>query len=87
VGVEQGGFVIDALVNESAEMDVVIYDKSLGTVFNTIEGERYFPCETVIAVGEVKTNVDFNATLTDALEKVRSVKRLDRSNEGKIIRL
>jgi hypothetical protein len=83
VGVEQGGFVIDAHGNESAEMDVVIYDKSLGTVFNAVEGERYFPCETVIAVGEVKTNVDSNATLTDALEKLRSVKELDRLNKGK----
>lgn len=83
VGVEQGGFVIDALGNESAEMDVVIYDKSVGTVFNTIEGEKHFPCETVIAVGEVKTNVDSNATLTDALEKIKSVKSLDRSNRGK----
>jgi hypothetical protein len=83
VGVEQGGFVVDAHGNESAEMDVVLYDKSLGTVFNAVEGEKYFPCETVIAVGEVKTNVDSNATLTDALEKVRSVKGLDRSNEGK----
>jgi hypothetical protein len=44
VGVEQGGFIIDAHGNESAEMDVVIYDKSLGTVFNAIEGEKYFPC-------------------------------------------
>jgi hypothetical protein len=83
VGVEQGGFVIDAHGNESAEMDVVIYDKTLGTVFNAIEGERYFPCETVIAVGDVKTNVASNNTLTDALEKIRSVKRLDRSNSGK----
>lgn len=82
VGVEQGGFVIDALGNESAEIDVVIYDKSVGTVFNVIEGEKYFPCETVIAVGEVKTNVDSNATLTDALEKLKSVKSLDRSNRG-----
>ena len=82
VGVEQGGFVIDALGNESAEMDVVVYDRSVGTVFNVIEGEKYFPCETVIAVGEVKSNVDSNATLTDALEKIRSVKSLDRSNRG-----
>jgi hypothetical protein len=83
VGVEQGGFVVDAHGNQSVEMDVVIYDKSLGTVFNAIESEKYFPCETVIAVGEVKTNVNSNATLTDALEKVRSAKSLDRSNEGK----
>jgi hypothetical protein len=69
VGVEQGGFVVDAHGNESAEMDVVINDKSLGTVFNAVKGERYFPCETVIAVGEVKTNVDSNTTLTDALKR------------------
>jgi len=45
VGVEQGGFVVDARGNESAEMDIVIYDKTLGTVFNAIEGERYFPAK------------------------------------------
>jgi hypothetical protein len=82
VGVEQGGFVIDGLGNESAEMDVVIHDRTVGTVFGAIEGEKYFPCETVIAVGEVKTNIDSNATLTDALEKLKSAKSLDRSNRG-----
>jgi hypothetical protein len=56
VGVEQGGFLIGAHGNESAEMDVAICDGSLGIVFNATEGEKYFPCETVIAVGEVKTS-------------------------------
>jgi len=37
----------------------------------------------VIAVGEVKTSVNSNARLTDALEKIRSAKKLDRSNRGR----
>jgi len=44
---------------------------------------KYFPCEVVLAVGEVKANIDSKRELEDALDKIRSVKELDRSNRGK----
>jgi hypothetical protein len=80
VGVSRG-IVIDAHGAESRQQDVVIYDRTVGTVFE-INSIRHFPCESVIAVGEVKANITSVATLTDALEKIRSVKTLDRSNGG-----
>lgn len=76
------GFVIDAQGRESKQMDLVIYDKTVATVFD-INGVKYFPCEIVIAVGEVKSNIDSKKDLEDALDKIKSVKELDRSNQSK----
>jgi hypothetical protein len=81
VGLDSG-FVIDAQGRESKQIDVVIYDKTNATVFD-INGIKYFPCEVVIAVGEVKSDIDSKKDLEDALNKIRSVKELDRSNQGK----
>lgn len=81
VGIDRG-FVIDALGGESKQMDMIIYDKTVGVVFE-ISGVKYFPCETVLAVGEVKSDITSRDKLQDALEKIRSVKELDRSNRGR----
>ena len=80
VGVDRG-FVIDALGNESKQIDIVIYDKTVGTIFE-VSGTKYFPCETVIAVGEVKSDIKSSAKLLDSLNKIQSVKTLDRTNKG-----
>lgn len=80
VGIDRG-FVIDALGQESKQIDIVIYDQTVATVFEA-SGVKYFPCETVLAVGEVKSDVVSTVTLGDALDKIRSVKALDRSNRG-----
>ncbi len=76
------GFVIDALGGESKQIDVVIYDKTVGTIFEVAE-VKFFPCESVIAVGEVKSDIASSEKLADALEKISSVKALDRSNRKK----
>jgi len=81
VGIDQG-FIIDAQGQESRQIDIVIYDKTIATVFD-VNGIKYFPCETVIAAGEVKSNIDSQKELEDALNKIKSVKELDRSNQGK----
>ena len=80
VGVDRG-FVIDARGGQSKQLDVVIYDRTVGTVFQ-ISNVKYFPCEVVLAVGEVKSDVGSSEKLTDALEKLKSAKALDRSNKG-----
>lgn len=76
------GFVFDAQGQESRQIDIVIFDKTVATIFD-VEGINYFPCEAVIAVGEVKSDIDSRDKLRDALEKIMSVKKLDRSNKGK----
>ncbi len=81
VGVDRG-FVLDVHGGESKQIDVVLYDKTVGTVFE-VSGAKYFPCETVIAVGEVKSDILSNKKLQDALDKIKSVKELDRANNGR----
>lgn len=81
VGIDSG-FVIDTQGRESKQIDIVIYDKNNATFFEVNE-IKYFPCEVVIAVGEVKSNIDSRKKLEDAFNKIKSVKELDRSNRGK----
>ncbi|MDA0130693.1 hypothetical protein OH458_21755 [Vibrio sp. MarTm2] len=71
-GVSQG-FIIgqDGIV--SHQCDVIIYHKQYSPYFHTPEGQRFFPIECVIAVGEVKSKVN-GAILDDALQKLSCVK-------------
>lgn len=80
VGVDRG-IVIDAHGQESKQQDIVIFDRGVGTIFE-INSIKHFPCESVIAVGEVKADIGSTERLQDALEKIRSAKALDRSNQG-----
>lgn len=78
----KSGFVFDYKGNPSQQIDIIIYDRFIAPKFKII-GERYFfPCESVIAVGEVKTNLT-KQKLQDAVLKISSVKRLDRTAGGK----
>lgn len=76
------GFVIDTNGNESKQIDVIIYDRNYGSFF-TIGGAKFFPCEIVMAVGEVKSDISSTAKLIDALNKIKSAKVLDRYHGGK----
>jgi hypothetical protein len=80
VGIDHG-FIIDALGQESRELDIVIYDNTVCTIFE-VNNVKYFPCEAVLAVGEVKSEIDSNSKLNDALGKIKSAKILDRTNRG-----
>lgn len=78
------GFVIDSAWEESLQIDVVIYDKNYTPVFEIVEGKRFFPCETVVAVGEVKSAIN-NDELEDSFNKIESVKERDRFGEPRVV--
>lgn len=71
------GFVIDSDGGTSRQADVVPYEKDICSVFtvNDTPETIYYPCEGVIAVGEIKSAID-NKTLADAFEKAESVKQV-----------
>ena len=75
------GCVIDSLGSTSKQQDVVLFEKHLCPVFsiNQTPDTTYYPCEGVIAVGEVKSGLDRKG-LEDAFAKIRSVKQLERFN-------
>ncbi len=80
VGIGVGsGCVIDSFGGTSKQQDVVLYEKAFCPIFSVNETPEatYYPCEGVIAVGEVKSTVT-GKELTDIFEKIHSVKVLKR---------
>jgi hypothetical protein len=73
------GCVIDSYGNTSNQIDIIIYEKHLCPVFsiNNTPESTYFPCEGVIAAGEVKSTLDRHE-LEDIFKKINSVKSLRR---------
>ncbi len=73
------GFVIDSYGETSRQQDVILYERDICPVFsvNRTPQTTYYPCEGVIAIGEIKSSLDGDS-LRDAFEKVASVKRLRR---------
>lgn len=73
------GFVIDSYGGTSRQQDVILYERDICPVFsvNQTPQTTYYPCEGVIAVGEVKSLLEASS-VQDAFEKMASVKRLRR---------
>lgn len=73
------GCVIDSHGNASQQIDVILYERDICPVFsvNNTPETTYYPCEGVIAVGEIKSSLN-TATLEDSFAKIASVKRLRR---------
>ena len=73
------GFVIDSYGATSSQTDLVLYERDICPVFsiNETPGTTYYPCEGVIAVGQVKSTLT-KKLLEDEFKKIASVKRLRR---------
>ena len=75
------GFVIDSFGNVSSQCDIIIYEKDLCLKFNTEdENNCYYNCESVIAVGEVKSNLN-KKDLEDSINKFKKIRNLKRRLE------
>lgn len=79
------GFAFDATGRTSEQLDIVIADSQICPHFEAPGGIRFFPCESVVAVGQVKSALTKRQQLKDALANLESVKSLDRSANGKAI--
>lgn len=75
------GFVIDGQGGVSRQIDLVVYRRNYHPVFQ-IGGIKYFMIESVAAVIENKASIASRDVFKAALENIRSVKVLDRSNGG-----
>ena len=69
------GCVIDSEGNASGQMDVVLYERQFCPVFKVAEDISYYPCESVIAVGSIKSTIG-KKELGDIYRNVASVRRL-----------
>lgn len=73
------GVVIDAYRSRSNQQDIVIYERDYCPTYsvNGTPEATYYPVETIMATGEVKSVVS-KSVLMDALNKIKSVKDLRR---------
>ena len=69
------GFVVNALGEISGQIDLIIYDPSLTPPLESKNRQKFFPVETVIAAGEVKSDVNRDQ-FTDALIRISKVKEI-----------
>lgn len=74
LGIDQG-FLINSFDEISNQCDIVIYDGNHTPFIKSNELQRFYPVETVCAVGEVKSILDF-ATLKNACEKLYETKKM-----------
>ena len=76
------GCVVDSYGKTSRQMGIVLYERDICPVFrvNDTPEATYFPCEGVVAVGEIKAAID-GPKLEDSFEKIASVKVLRRHRE------
>lgn len=80
------GFVIDSTGAISKQIDIVVYRTQYHPVFE-VSGVKHFMVESVAAVFENKARIASTDELINALDNIRSVKRLDRSGNGQNHRL
>ncbi len=69
------GFIITSSGRISSQCDIVIYDKSVTPLIQNENRQRFFPVESVCAVGEIKSVLSLS-DLKSALRKLASVKGL-----------
>jgi len=79
------GFVFDSAGNVSKQLDIIVSNSLVCPRFETAGGTRFFPCESVVAVGQVKSSLNSRRVFREAIANLESVKSLDRSAGGKAI--
>lgn len=72
------GFVVTSSGAISTQCDLVIYDKSVTPLLKSENLQRFFPVESVCAVGEIKSKLSLSE-LKNALRKLATVKSMRES--------
>jgi Domain of unknown function (DUF6602) len=75
------GFVIDGVGGISRQVDIIIFRRGYHPVF-VIGGISHYMVESVVAVIENKASIESSKRLDQALANIKSVKVLDRTNQG-----
>ncbi len=78
--IETRGFIINANNDTSTEQDLIIYS-NIHTPLLTIDNDKFFPVETVVAIGQVKSVIHTKNELKEALVALSNIKKM-RENMG-----
>jgi hypothetical protein len=69
------GFIISPSDEISTQCDIVIYDSNITPLIQSNERQTFYPVETVIGIGEIKS-VMSKSELNDAINKLAQVKKI-----------
>ncbi|TDX48378.1 DUF6602 domain-containing protein [Orenia marismortui] len=69
------GFIINTYNNISHQCDIVIYNSEITPLLESNECQRFFPVETVVAIGEIKSKLSKD-DFSNAINKLSKVKVL-----------
>ncbi|KQO29075.1 hypothetical protein ASF10_22640 [Flavobacterium sp. Leaf82] len=75
------GFVINANEQITTQCDIVIYDSNNTPLFESGIKQRFFPMETVLAIGEVKSTLS-KRELKNAINKLAKSKSIRKENQN-----
>ncbi len=70
------GFIINSKGQISTQCDLIIYDREKTPKIETIESQRFFPVETVILIGEIKSDINSINELNNYLLKLSEIKKI-----------
>jgi len=70
------GFVLNNNDEISHQCDLIIFDSTLTPNIHSSNNQRFFPIETVVAVGEVKSVINSMAELRKAVIKLSNIKMM-----------
>ncbi len=70
------GFVINSNNEVSTQCDIIIYDKRNTPQIESNEKQSFYPVETVVAIGEVKSDINSAPEINQYLEKLSKTKSL-----------
>ncbi len=78
------GFIISKNDDVSQQCDIVIYDARETPLLETIDKQRFFPVETVVAIGEIKSKLTKHQ-FKEAINKLSKVKKIKENIKNPVI--
>ncbi len=69
------GFIISSKDEVSTQCDIIMYDRSITPLMQSSEHQTFYPIETVVAVGEVKS-VMSKQEFINAINKLAEIKKI-----------
>jgi hypothetical protein len=79
------GFAFDSKGKVSKQLDIIISNSLRCPHFETAGGNRFYPCESIVAVGQIKSSLTKRKEFLDVMANLESAKSLDRSAGGTAI--
>ena len=81
----ESGFAVNSKNDVSKQLDIVVFDPSVTPRLETQKRQRFFPVETIVAVGEIRSSLSLSS-LKDALLRLAHVKKLQSDSRSGTIR-